>query len=148
MKQTDEGDQHELTEVHDEPDKTQMLRHSIYEALDKGFWKIPEKEPGSSHPGACWEIDLNSSKAVMFKGTSKRPIKARYLMSYAIVEPSSANGLDWTTYFRVDEPHLKRTRQLELMHHDRRRGALAACDVAAIESALNELKGANHVSGR
>lgn len=148
MRQSDEGDQNRPTEVRDEPDKIQMFSHSIYEALDKGFWKIPEKEPGSSHPGVCWEIDVKSHKAVMFKGTSKRPIKARYLLSYAIVEPSLANGLDSITCFRVDERHLKRTRQLELMHHDRRRGSLADCDVAAIESALNELKGAKHVDKR
>lgn len=145
MKQADEGDQHELTEVPDEPDKIQLLRHSIYEAPDKRFWKIPEKEPGSSHPGVCWAIDSKGGLAVMFKGTSKRPVKARYLLSYAIVEPSPTNGLDSITCFRVDEPHLRRTRQLELMHHDRRRGSLAACDVVAIESTLNELKGTSHV---
>jgi hypothetical protein len=147
MKQSQEDDQYEQTGVQDQPDKARMLLHSIYEASDKSFWKIPEKEPNSSHPGVCWNVDLKTGKAVMFKGTSQQPKKARYLISYAVVDPNESNGLDSTTYFRVDEPRLPRVRQLELMHHDRRRGSLATRDIAEIESALNELKGAGHVSG-
>ncbi|QDV11492.1 hypothetical protein CA51_13560 [Rosistilla oblonga] len=147
MKQSHKDDQYEQTGVQDQPDKARMLLHSIYEAPDKSFWKIPEKEPNSSHPGICWHVDQDTGKAVMFKGTSQQPKKARYLISYAVLAPNESNGLDATTYFRVDEPRLPRVRQLELMHHDRLRGSLAAHDVAEIELALNELKGASHVDG-
>ena len=147
MKQIRENDQYELTDVSNPLDKASMLLHSVYEAPDKRFWKIPEKEPNSSHPGVCWQVDLSRGQAVMFKGTSQQPKKARYLISYAVVDPNDSNGLDSTTYFRIDEPRLPRLRQLELMHHDRRRGSLTAGDIAEIESALCELKGAGHVSG-
>ena len=145
MKQTHENELHDQPGAEDEPDKVGMLLHSVYEAPDKNFWKIPEKEPDSSHPGVCWQVDLDSGQAVMFKGTSQQPKKAHYLPSYAVVVPNESNGLDRTTYFCVDDPYLRRPRQLELMHHDRRRGSLAPADVAEIESALSELKGANDV---
>lgn len=146
VKQSHQDDHDERTAVQEEPDKAALLQHSIYEALDKGFWKIPEKKQGSSHPGVCWHVDLRGGQAVMFKGTSQQPKKARYLISYAVIQPNESNGLDCTTYFRVDDPYLSRVRQLEVMHHDRLRGSLSNLDVAEIESVLCELKGASNAS--
>ena len=140
MNQSDQDGANSGTHVAFEPNKQELLEHSVYEIPDKQFWKIPEKEPGSWHPGACWNVILERSAVVLFKGTSQQPKKSRYLLSYAIVEPNDENGLDDPTYFRVDAPFVRRLRQIELLHHDRRRGKLTAVDVKTIEQALSELR--------
>lgn len=140
MNQSEQSGVGSGTHVAHEPNKQELLENSIYEGPDKKFWKIPEKEPGSSHPGACWNVDLDRRAVVLFKGTSQEPKKSRYLPSYAIIDPNDGNGLDAPTYFRVDAPIVRRIRQVEVLHHDRRRGKLTEIDVQTIEQALRELR--------
>lgn len=142
----DKNQMDEFREFEIEPDKRQLLGHRVYEALDKGFWRISEKLLGSSHPGVCWHVDLNRRQAVLFKGTSQQPLKAKYLYAYAVIDPSELNGLVATTYFRINEPFVKTTNQIELLSHNRCRGKLGLEDVQRIETALSELKGGHDVS--
>jgi hypothetical protein len=128
------------------PNKREMFEGTIYQASDKKFWRIPEKEPDGWHPGVCWEVDVDCGKAVLFKGSSQQPKKSRYLISYAVIAPNETNGLDRTTYFHINEPRVHRLRQVELLHHDRKCGSLTDSDVEVIKSALCELKGVIHDS--
>ncbi len=142
----DKNQMDEFREFEVEPDKRQLLEHRVYEALDKGFWRISEKSPGSSHPGFCWHVDLNRRQAVLYKGTSQQPKRSEYLHAYAIIDPSEANGLNSTTYFQVNEPFTRTLNQIELLSHNRCRGKLGLEDVQRIEEALSELKGGQYVS--
>ena len=132
------------TVMQQEPDKRNMFRGQIYRAPDKKFWRIPEKEPDSWHPGVCWEVAMDCGEAVLFKGSSQQPKRSRYLIGYAVIAPNETNGLDKTTYFHINEPRVHRLRQVELLHHDRKSGSLTDSDVEVIESALCELKGVIH----
>lgn len=140
MNQTDRGESDSDVHVVCEPDKQKLLEHCVYECPDKRFWRIPEKEPGSWHPGVCWDVDLESRAVALFKGTSRQPKKSRYLLSYAIIDPNEENGLDAPTYFRVDAPIIRRLRQVELLHHDRCKGRLTEVDVQTIDQALDEFR--------
>jgi hypothetical protein len=126
--------------VDDQIDKATLLRHGVFDAPEKGFLQISEKAPGSSRPGICWSADIVRQEAVMFKGTSQQPKRAKYLASYAIIEPSDQNGLALRTYFNVSEFVLVSTRKLELLNHNRRLGTLSQEDVATVTQALDELR--------
>ena len=146
MKRNGDEDFGENLNVVDEPDKRRLLERSVFEAPDKSFWKIDEKEPGSSHPGVCWVVDVTQRETVLFKGTSQQPKKSRYLNSYAIIEPNASNGLNALTYLRVDDPFTRGIQRVELLLHNRCRGKLSDDDVKTVEEALNELKGGKHGS--
>lgn len=128
------------TDVAYEPNKKELFERAVYEVADLKLWKIPEKEPGSTHPGVCWRVDVDRRNAVLYKGTSQQPKKSHYLLAYAVIAPNADNGLDVLTYFKVDTPYGLRLRQVELLDHDRRRGRLSENDVQAIERALDELR--------
>lgn len=144
MKHREKDNIAEAAGVADEPDKRELLEHAVYEVSDKSGWKVPEKEPGSWHPGVCWHVDVDRGKAVLYKGTSQQPKRSQYLPGYAILEPSMQNGLGSRTYLSLTEPFLFRLRQIELMHHDRSLGKLTKDDAAKIERVLDELKGTSH----
>ncbi|MEX1027511.1 MAG: hypothetical protein WD049_05825 [Candidatus Paceibacterota bacterium] len=140
MSECDPGGVDIETDVVHEPNKKDLFERAVYEVSDRKFWKFPEKEPGSTHPGVCWRVDSDRREAVLYKGTSQQPKKSRYLLAYAVVAPNGENGLDVLTYFKVNDPHVRRLRHVELLEHDRRRGRLSETDAQTIEEALNELR--------
>ena len=139
MKQID-GDEINEPNLPAEVDKRELLERGVFDFADANDWKIPEKEPGSRHPGVCWQVDAEGSSAILYKGTSQQPIRAKYLPAYAILEPNKENGLAFRTYFRVTQPHQFRLRKLELLYHDRLIGKLSEDDAAVITRVLRDLQ--------